>query len=264
MVMRGISLALVKVMIKETENYEQFKKLKANRDIDKSNLKGIVESISKHGQLTPIIVDNDMRVIDGQHRLEALKILKKPVKYEVKDGFSIEQVREINSNSKKWSVMDYVKSYEDEGSIDYQLFHLLVDRFSYQSKVIGAALGIYEKLGENIKSGKLSFSTKDYEDATQLLTKLEKVEEVFDESVEITSNLRCALLGIFRYNLYDFDKFINRMRINSSCINRKAKVIDYVREIQDAYNKGLSEEYRVYIENKYRLLRKGGRLISHE
>ena len=67
----------------ETKNYDQFKTLEGNRSIDQKNVNNIEQNMREHGVLpTVIIVNEKMEVIDGQHRIEALKRLHEPVRCE--------------------------------------------------------------------------------------------------------------------------------------------------------------------------------------
>lgn len=43
------------------------------RQADEKTVAGIIESLDRFGQLQPIIVENDMSLVDGLHRLEAMK-----------------------------------------------------------------------------------------------------------------------------------------------------------------------------------------------
>jgi ParB-like chromosome segregation protein Spo0J len=88
--------------ILETKDYKVFKYLKGNRTIQQSWVRKLVELIKERDLQIPIIVDETMKVLDGQHRLEAYKIVGHPVKYIIKDRFALDEVRALNSNNKKW------------------------------------------------------------------------------------------------------------------------------------------------------------------
>ena len=55
--------------IRETNDYEIFKILKGNRDINQNHVNKLVQSITEKDLRIPIVVDNNMYVMDGQHRL---------------------------------------------------------------------------------------------------------------------------------------------------------------------------------------------------
>lgn len=57
-----------------TRDYSVFKYLSGNRDINLHNVNNIVKNVLENGLLpTIVIVNENMEVIDGQHRIEAFK-----------------------------------------------------------------------------------------------------------------------------------------------------------------------------------------------
>ena len=60
--------------IKETKNYDQFKVGDWNRTIKKNNLKKLEKSVKQNGWLKhPIMVNENMEIMDGQHRFAYAK-----------------------------------------------------------------------------------------------------------------------------------------------------------------------------------------------
>lgn len=102
-------------MKNQTKNYEIFKTFPGNRPIDKGNLNSIISSISERNLIEerPILVNELMEVLDGQHRLEACKILQIPVWYEVKNGGSYQDIIYLNSSQRSWKGEDYLRLYAD-------------------------------------------------------------------------------------------------------------------------------------------------------
>ena len=60
--------------IYKTSNLTQFKYVKGNRSIHEPWVRKLAELIKEKDLQMPIIVDENMRVQDGQHRLEAYKL----------------------------------------------------------------------------------------------------------------------------------------------------------------------------------------------
>ncbi len=69
----------MKKTIKVTKNYEQFSYVKGNRSIDPLHLDKLSKAMAKEYVPVPIIVNSNFEILDGQHRFEAVKKLKKPV-----------------------------------------------------------------------------------------------------------------------------------------------------------------------------------------
>lgn len=62
-----------------TDKYSIFRRLSGNRDVKEARVKKIMRSIEKVGYIpNPIIVNENMEVVDGQGRLEAVKRLGLP------------------------------------------------------------------------------------------------------------------------------------------------------------------------------------------
>lgn len=105
------------INLQETSNYTQFKKLEGNRTLDPNNLKNLETAIKKSNYLKyhPIIVNKDMYVIDGHHRLQVAENLDVPVYYlidETKDkDEAYEHILTSNVNQKNWTLENYFNLY---------------------------------------------------------------------------------------------------------------------------------------------------------
>ena len=64
-----------------SKNYKQFKFILSNREINTKLLRKLIDNIKLYGQTTPIIVNVNKEIIDGQHRFCALMHLNKKIKY---------------------------------------------------------------------------------------------------------------------------------------------------------------------------------------
>lgn len=114
--------------IHEETNYDEFKYLGGNRDIN--HAKKLLESITENGFYNvPILVNENMEIIDGQGRFEALKTLGLPVRYVVEEGASLEACRVLNMKQTNWSSIDYVKSYKESGNENYARLNTLVEKY---------------------------------------------------------------------------------------------------------------------------------------
>lgn len=93
-------------------NYKVFKKLNGNRSINMKIVNRIIESIKKVGQIpVPIVVNENMEVIDGQNRLEAFEILGLPVYYVITNGAGTSECIMLNINQTPWKLGDYIDTY---------------------------------------------------------------------------------------------------------------------------------------------------------
>lgn len=94
-------------VISKSSNYEKFKMIDWNRDINKPSVAKLVEENMIKFQLHkfPIIVTDKLKIIDGQHRFEASKQLGCPIYYIVANDMdeSIYSVNSVNKVGKKHS-----------------------------------------------------------------------------------------------------------------------------------------------------------------
>lgn len=112
----------------EEPDYSQFKYLGGNRDITHS--KKLLESITQNGYFNvPILVNENMEIIDGQGRFEALKMLGLPIRYVMEEGAGLEACRVLNRQQTNWSTADYVKSFVENGNENYIRLSKLADRY---------------------------------------------------------------------------------------------------------------------------------------
>ena len=88
----------------KTKEYSLFKYLKGNRAVNELHVRRLVEAIKEKDLQVPIIVDDKMNVVEGQHRLEAYKIVGLPICYIMKDNIGLEDVRKLNSVARKWTL----------------------------------------------------------------------------------------------------------------------------------------------------------------
>lgn len=107
-----------------TNNYDVFKKLGGNRLINQKNVDTIIKNIEVNGVLPTIVIVNEkMEIIDGQHRVEAFKRLGINVMFQIFEGLDLDDCIAMNISGKKWSLIDYVHSYAEQGSEDYIYLH---------------------------------------------------------------------------------------------------------------------------------------------
>ncbi len=97
-----------------TSNYKLFVPAIGNRDIQQGHVLSIMESMQLNGNISAITCreitvdgENKLEVMDGQHRLEALKLCQLPVEFDIwkmkKRGMIA-----LNEHQKNWKLEDYL------------------------------------------------------------------------------------------------------------------------------------------------------------
>jgi len=112
-----------------TTNYDQFKMVNCNRQVKSRNIAMLRESIEKEDLLpyNPILVNENMEVLDGQTRLAVCKELGHEVYYIVKPSLTntyneYECVKDLNINQNSWDTYDYLNYWVNNQSAIYLEF----------------------------------------------------------------------------------------------------------------------------------------------
>lgn len=121
-----------------TTNYTIFKAIKGNRLLNESKINRIITDIKSGLDMLkyyPIVVDENMNVIDGQHRLFIAKKLKVNVYYIISKKINLNEIAKVNSNTEKWNNEDFINCYIVNGSKDYQILRDFKEQYLFPLSV---------------------------------------------------------------------------------------------------------------------------------
>ena len=106
---------------KSTTDYDKFQFLNNNREINSNHLKLLIRSIQENNLLEyePILVNSDMEVIDGQHRLMAAKTLGVAIWYSVEKNIHESDMVLLNTVKRNWKLQDFLNYYARTGKKEY-------------------------------------------------------------------------------------------------------------------------------------------------
>lgn len=237
-------------MILKTTDYQIFKKHDANRDIDHLNLKRLVDSIMTCNmlELRPMIVDTDMKVIDGQHRLEAAKKLGLTIYYQIKQDSEPREMYLLNDNQKHWGLEDYLNYHVNCNVKNY----LNLKKYMNDNKLpLRQALIITEidaiRMGkdayETFKKGKYIFPSaqemlerdKEMEPVNQILNMCRARLLGYKRFLE-TSTVLSSLLYFVTNKGYNHIIFMKKLDMNTHIVCRRSKRNDYIDMWSTIYN----------------------------
>lgn len=110
--------------ILKTRNYSAFKFYELNRNVSSRAVAKLASSIRQCNLLPyrPIIVDTNMYVVDGQHRLEAAKLLNEEVYFMVleQDINGQEAMILLNQKQAEWRQMDFLNYHAGSRGGEYK------------------------------------------------------------------------------------------------------------------------------------------------
>lgn len=123
----------------KTYDFSLFKSIDQNRSISPKHVNTLKSSIKKTNKLEfhPIIVDSDLNILDGQHRLEAVKQLNEEcgenkyfIHYVIDEYGKKYDIISYNANMKRWMLKDYLFYWKKEGKEFYVWFDKLQRKYS--------------------------------------------------------------------------------------------------------------------------------------
>lgn len=220
------------MQVLNTSNYNQFKSLTGNRNINTLHLARLMESMTEEHLLSPIIVNEDGSVIDGQHRLEASKRLGLPVNYIVCEGYGLNQIHRFNQNSKDWRQIDFVQGYAELGNGDYIY---LLDFHEHTGLSITTCITLLSNSGSSsndIRNG--IWKAKHKQRATTITTWLDVLKPYY-KGVERKSFV-LALISMYKREEFNFAHFVSKVAIQPTALVDCPKTDDYKILIESIYN----------------------------
>ena len=234
-----------------TCDYSQFKRLDGNRDIKSFRVSKIKKSIEKYGYIyNPIVVNEKMEVIDGQGRLEVLKLLNLPVDYVVCDGAGVEECIALNASTTSWSIKDYIESFCDLGFDDYIILNDLLQDYPELklNTVVTIASGLAALPTRVIKDGNLTIHREDLNEVRRDLDVAKRIAPLFSRISGTKDYYIYAAVFAVR-NGADEDRLITT--ISRTNLQPAPTVKVALQELSDIYNKGIRSARRLYLYETY-------------
>jgi hypothetical protein len=107
-----------------TTNLDQFTFHRQNRSVNRGAVLRLAESIKRVGLKVPITVNRNGVILDGQHRVEAIREINKtasaPVRLSyIEKNMSIADIAEMNANQTAWRLSDWIHYYATGGNENY-------------------------------------------------------------------------------------------------------------------------------------------------
>lgn len=241
----------------KTNELEIFKQIEGNRPPNPQHIKRLSQSIKEFGLLcNPILVNENMEVIDGQHRLLAAKKVESEIYYIILKGYNLTEVHALNLNQKNWTKKDFMYGYADMGIESYfklRDFHKKNNDFTLNDCIAmcsnttsGSSFGMaqkYSKTNTNTKTG-ISNITQSFEEGTWV-GKDFKVAQDYADKIKLIkpyyinynrSTFVGTMLSLFTNKDFDFNEFMHKLRLQPTALIDCANRAQYKMLIEDIYN----------------------------
>jgi hypothetical protein len=226
----------------QTSNLSIFKQIDGNRIPNLQHIKRLADSIRVYGmKCNPILVNERMEIIDGQHRLMAAKEAESFVYYIIVKGYSLSEVHTLNLNQKNWSKKDFMEGYANMNIKSYVKLKEFIQKNEDFSMPICMAFcnnttdNSHNKLGENLEvfeDG--SWKGRDFNLGQEWANKIRMVQPYY--LGYNTSVFVGTLITLFKNENFDFNEFMHKIRLQPTALVDCRNRAQYKTLIEDIYN----------------------------
>ena len=202
-------------------------------------------------------MNEKFEVVDGQARLEALRLLGLPVEFIICQGAGREECVALNAYSTPWTLLDYIDSYVDDNA-DYKRARLLIDEFKdlKMNVVLSAITGIVCKNNDAIKNGELSCSAEQYEKAHALLEYASLFSETLSSIKGNKDRIYNSIMFCYGHPEIDNRTLLKKVKEHTNLLNNTTDMRQTNQCIETIYNYNGKKDH-VYIESDYRKYQEG-------
>lgn len=241
--------AVETLKVYETKDYSKFGYVKGNRQIKEYHVQALVKDMREEDlhYLDPITVSKSMKIIDGQHRLEARKILGRSVFYiVVEDEATPEQIQTLNGLALNWSRQDFLDSKCALGVKDYMILREFMTIHNLDLTVAISLLSSTsaKSIGHGFKSFKEGkFKILDINTSGKWVKWLKEIGQYYDGFQR-----RCfvsACIKMFRTKGYDHSRLIAKLYYLSAKLVHCPDTRTYLSLLEKIYNNKQAEETKV-------------------
>jgi hypothetical protein len=238
--------------IHETRDYDQFVLMNNNREQTQGHVERIKQSFEEVGNLTavnPILVNEKMEIIDGQHRYLACKELGVPVFYTVREGLGINDARQMNILHRSWIADDYALSYANSGNESYKKYLKIREDYGFSHTVLLRYIqgGRKDKQMIVFRRGDLVIEDESLPIITERLDMLTEALGYLPNVTHGDRSFALALLNISNSRNYLNTRMMRKLAMYGMNMRRYGSVDEYARALEDIYNHGQqNDRVRLY------------------
>lgn len=246
-----------KVIVFQTTDYKLFENMDGNRPLNKKKISRIIEEIKSGNDIldqVPVLVKetkNKLQVVDGQHRVDIAKQLKRPVHYIIKaEDMNLYNVAKVNSNVEKWSDQNFIDAYVKAGNNNYSQLDKFHKKYGFAVGVcltmlthggLKADFSASAQISKEFQNG--SFEVKKLKEATQLAEICKQFEDFPGWS---SRNFVVAISKIIVANKCELDILLRKFKANIKALEIQRTWRSYLTNLEEIYNAGNSKRRVIY------------------
>ena len=227
-----------------TNKYDMFSFIEGNRPVRDAHLDNIRDSIAIKQLPVPIVVDDQHRICDGQHRYEACKELKKPIYYIKVAEMTIEDIQRLNADTRTWTMDDFLDSFCKRGRPEYIKYREFKEKYDFGHTECLTLLSGWKRenkkktINQNFKDG--NFKVIDYGSAVSAADRITKIKKYFKQYK--TRWFVSAMLKCFKKSEYNHITFLKKLSTQSAKMMKQADTDSYLINIESIYNHNNSDK----------------------
>lgn len=247
--------------VQTTTDPSVFKFMDENRVPDKAHIEYLAKVINKSGNITeidPIVVNERMEVINGQHRVRAFQLIAEdggsihPIHYMTRKGLRAEHARLLNSGQKKWTPIDYARSFCKAGNANYCVYAKFHDKFEDE-------YALNSQILREFLSDRGACSVPSFNSGNFVAGSSKERAHWFDQLIQIGPHYRdwehrsfaLACLKFFKQAKYNHEHMLVQLsKQDSILITIPLKTKAMAAALQGIYNTGLPTEQQIVFGNR--------------
>jgi hypothetical protein len=231
--------------ILKTKDHSIFKSVDFNRNKNKKHIRDVVKIIKKENllHLHPILVNNKMEVIDGQHRLEAAKELGLEIFY-IQSDLSYEHILSSNLIQKNASLNDVIKFYAIKDAIPSYVFlyDALLNLQISAKGLIGLIFGsCMPALVDQLKEGRFQIPNNpvilhQFIESYKKFIEFVRSKKITPYSMFSNSNFTMAFRNLIMIHGYNEQTFMNKLDMRWFDLKPQINCKEWTRQLISIYN----------------------------
>lgn len=228
-------------MISKTKEYNKFKFRVDNRkEIKEFDIMNLVNSIKSRNLLEfrPIIVNSQMEVLDGQHRLLAAKRLGFDIYYKVEDCLSHEDMLKLNL-SVQWKQGDYLNYFVQNGYEEYIKLKEFMEKYQLNLNIsLTLTMSRTYKDILDFKQGRYIFKDNYFKEKLQIcLNTINYIKKMNGSCNYVLANkFWNALLKVLNHGNFNLKVWERNLEKLVCRIGPRVTCADYFKMLVEVYN----------------------------
>jgi len=232
-----------KFIIWKTKNYDQFKYFKSNREVTVNQKLSTEIKTNNRLHSHPIVVDKNMYVLDGQHRLDIAREMKIDIYYII-DEMGCEDDIRLTQGSKNWSQNDYLNFHKSHNVAEYIFIDKIINEYDVKLnrilKCFITATDSYS-ITSSFKSGKIKFRIPQ-DEIIRIISDYKEISDTCNLFIQkpFYSTFHDSILILLQIKEFSKDRFIEQINRSPDHLIVASK-FNSIKNVKDAllriYNK---------------------------